>query len=494
MRPPQHHFQHKARAHIGQQQQQRADIQHAHGLAAAPAEPRAPQQQARQTPARPAPRTRSCGPSARRARPVELLGEQQARQQRGRQQHEAGLRRSGRSGAPVSAGAGRQCGSAARWIFRRASSARHAPRRRRTAHMTQCPAPSAAAARARRTRAAACPGKPAPAARHGTQPGQCPARLQLREQPAFNGVNRQHQPGRDRQGRRKPEARRGSPSRLQPAQWRAAAQAAIRPCAAGAGQARQPPAPGWHRRPRPPATARHPRGTEALGKIMSRSLALRGSLLFPPYLLQPHVRGAIHGLRPYRQTLTPGQGNAWPGPHHRSQRQDMLREVRMALLEADVALPVVRDFIARVKEKALGQEVLGSLNARPGAGGHRQPRTRRHHGRGRQRHQPRSPAAGGDPDGRPAGRGQDHHHRQAGQAPDRKAQEEGADGLGRRVPPGRHRAAQDGDGAGRRRVVPQHARPETGGHRARRTRLRAQALLSTCCWSTPPAAWPSMKR
>ncbi len=42
--------------------------------------------------------------------------------------------------------------------------------------------------------------------------------------------------------------------------------------------------------------------------------------------------------------------------------QDMLREVRLALLEADVALPVVRDFIARVKEKALGQEVVGSLN------------------------------------------------------------------------------------------------------------------------------------
>ena len=41
---------------------------------------------------------------------------------------------------------------------------------------------------------------------------------------------------------------------------------------------------------------------------------------------------------------------------------DMLREVRMALLEADVALPVVRDFIARVKERALGAEVVGSLN------------------------------------------------------------------------------------------------------------------------------------
>jgi signal recognition particle subunit SRP54 len=41
--------------------------------------------------------------------------------------------------------------------------------------------------------------------------------------------------------------------------------------------------------------------------------------------------------------------------------QDALREVRVALLEADVALPVVRDFIARVRERALGQDVVGSL-------------------------------------------------------------------------------------------------------------------------------------
>ncbi len=41
--------------------------------------------------------------------------------------------------------------------------------------------------------------------------------------------------------------------------------------------------------------------------------------------------------------------------------QDAMREVRMALLEADVALPVVRDFIGRVREKALGQDVLTSL-------------------------------------------------------------------------------------------------------------------------------------
>jgi signal recognition particle subunit SRP54 len=40
---------------------------------------------------------------------------------------------------------------------------------------------------------------------------------------------------------------------------------------------------------------------------------------------------------------------------------EALREVRMALLEADVALPVVRDFIAIVREKAIGSDVAGSL-------------------------------------------------------------------------------------------------------------------------------------
>ena len=40
---------------------------------------------------------------------------------------------------------------------------------------------------------------------------------------------------------------------------------------------------------------------------------------------------------------------------------EALREVRMALLEADAGLPVVKDFVARVKEKALGKEVVGSL-------------------------------------------------------------------------------------------------------------------------------------
>ncbi len=41
--------------------------------------------------------------------------------------------------------------------------------------------------------------------------------------------------------------------------------------------------------------------------------------------------------------------------------KEALREVRMALLEADVALPVVREFIDRVRERAIGEEVLLSL-------------------------------------------------------------------------------------------------------------------------------------
>ncbi len=42
--------------------------------------------------------------------------------------------------------------------------------------------------------------------------------------------------------------------------------------------------------------------------------------------------------------------------------RDALREVRMALLEADVALPVVKQFIERTRERALGREVVGSVS------------------------------------------------------------------------------------------------------------------------------------
>ena len=38
-----------------------------------------------------------------------------------------------------------------------------------------------------------------------------------------------------------------------------------------------------------------------------------------------------------------------------------MREIRLALLEADVNFKVVKEFVARVRERAVGQEVLGSL-------------------------------------------------------------------------------------------------------------------------------------
>ena len=41
---------------------------------------------------------------------------------------------------------------------------------------------------------------------------------------------------------------------------------------------------------------------------------------------------------------------------------DALREVRRALLEADVALEVVKDFLAKVREKAIGEEVIKSVS------------------------------------------------------------------------------------------------------------------------------------
>ena len=51
-----------------------------------------------------------------------------------------------------------------------------------------------------------------------------------------------------------------------------------------------------------------------------------------------------------------------------------MREVRLALLEADVNFKVVKDFVARVKERAVGHDVLESVDGRPAG---RQDRQRR---------------------------------------------------------------------------------------------------------------------
>ena len=108
--------------------------------------------------------------------------------------------------------------------------------------------------------------------------------------------------------------------------------------------------------------------------------------------------------------------------------QDALREVRVALLEADVALPVVRDFIARVQGEGPRPGGRGQPHAGPGAGGRRARRTDGADGRRERRAQPCDGAAGDDPDGRPAGLGQDHHVRQAREAAE-GAEEEGPAGV-----------------------------------------------------------------
>ena len=145
-----------------------------------------------------------------------------------------------------------------------------------------------------------------------------------------------------------------------------------------------------------------------------------------------------------------------------------MREVRVALLEADVALPVARDFVDQVTEKAVGQEVLRSVT--PG-----QMVVKIVHdalvetlGSRDGRAQPRRRAAGRDHDGRPAGLGQDDDHRQARQAPDREGAQEGADGLARRRPPGGAGAARGARPPGECRHAADRRRPAAGRDRQAR--------------------------
>ena len=58
---------------------------------------------------------------------------------------------------------------------------------------------------------------------------------------------------------------------------------------------------------------------------------------------------------------------------------DAMREVRMALLEADVNFKVVKDFVKRVKERAVGQEVLDTRDGEPSQ--HQSEPADRHHAR-----------------------------------------------------------------------------------------------------------------
>ena len=157
--------------------------------------------------------------------------------------------------------------------------------------------------------------------------------------------------------------------------------------------------------------------------------------------------------------------------------QDMLREVRMALLEADVALPVVRDFVARVKDQALGAEVAGSLSPGQALVGIVNRELAAVMGEGESVSRPGHAATGGHPDGRPAGSRQDDDHREACEVPDREAPQEGADRFGRRLSTGRDRAVEDGHTPIGRRVVSVDGFRCAPRHRPGGARLRPQALL-----------------
>ena len=54
------------------------------------------------------------------------------------------------------------------------------------------------------------------------------------------------------------------------------------------------------------------------------------------------------------------------GALEESDVSEAMREIRIALLEADVALPVVKSFVAKVKERAIGQDVVRSVTTRAG--------------------------------------------------------------------------------------------------------------------------------
>ena len=92
------------------------------------------------------------------------------------------------------------------------------------------------------------------------------------------------------------------------------------------------------------------------------------------------------------------------------------REIRIALLEADVALPVVRHFIARIKERARGEEVSKALNPAQQVIKIVNEELVEILGGETRRLRVRQAAADGDHARRPAGRRQDDAGRQAGAA------------------------------------------------------------------------------
>ncbi len=154
--------------------------------------------------------------------------------------------------------------------------------------------------------------------------------------------------------------------------------------------------------------------------------------------------------------------------------RESLREVRIALLEADVALPVVQALIERVKVRAVGQEVLKSLSPGQALVKVVSDELTAVMGTAEHRTESRPAAARSGVDGWPAGRRQDHYGRQA-RAFSHRTQKEACDGGElRRLSSRRYRTIAHAGRTGRREVLPVRSGPEPGRYRQGRDRSRAQ--------------------
>ncbi len=175
---------------------------------------------------------------------------------------------------------------------------------------------------------------------------------------------------------------------------------------------------------------------------------------------------------------------------------ESLREVRMALLEADVALPVVKTFIERVRQKALGARSHRQPHSGPGIRRHPAPGAdRAHEWRARPLRAAR-PTSRRAAAGRPAGRRQDHDRRQAGALAHRKPQEARVVSQHRHSPPGGDPAIAATCRAGRRgilsrptpRSVRRTSRAPRWMRRARAFTTRSSSIRPDACTSMP-SSW-----
>ncbi len=163
-----------------------------------------------------------------------------------------------------------------------------------------------------------------------------------------------------------------------------------------------------------------------------------------------------------------------------------MREIRLSLLEADVNFKVVKDFVARVRERAIGAEVLESLTAGQQVVGDR-PRGAHRPPVGRRPDVPPPGQPGGRHRGRPPGLGQDDEHGEA--RPTCRQARTPAAARGRRpVSAERGRSARDPrSGRSTSRSTEPHAGTTRRRHRPGRHRGRPARRSATWSSSTRPA-------